>query len=206
MAITLYHHPFSRAAGVIWGLEEVGEPYELVFVDIMKGAQKTGDVVARNPMGKIPVLVDGDAVVTESGAIGLYLADRYAVGRLAPKLDDPRRGAYLRWTVFAQAVVEPGAMAKLNGWQFKPSQAGWGEFDAMVATIDAAIGTGPFVLGEMFSMADVVFGGTLRYMTKFGMLKASPQVAAYVARLDGRPAAQRADARNAEITKSHGLG
>ena len=76
MSIVLYHHPFSRAAGVVWMLEEVGVPYELRFVDIMKGAQKAAELVALNPMGKLPILVDGDAVVTESAAIGLYLADR----------------------------------------------------------------------------------------------------------------------------------
>jgi glutathione S-transferase len=155
-------------------------------------------------MGKVPVLVDGDAVVTEAAAIALYLADRYAHGRLAPKLDDPRRAAYLRWSLFAPSVIEPGALAKREGWAYKPSQAGWGEFDAMLATIDRAI-TGPFLLGDMFSMADVVFGGTLRYMTRFKLLTPSPTVAQYIERLDARPALQRSDARNMAIMKEHGL-
>jgi glutathione S-transferase len=203
--IKLYHHPFSRAAGVVWALEELGEPYELVFVDIMAGAQKAGDVLALNPMGKVPLLVDGEAVVSESAAISLYLADRYASGRLAPRLDDPRRGAYFRWTLFAPSVIEPGSMAKAAGWQYKPGQAGWGEYDAILKSIEQAVSTGPFVLGEMFSMADVVFGGTLRFMTRFGMMTPSSGVAAYIARLDARPALQRADARNTEIAKAHGL-
>ena len=204
--ITLYHHPFSRAAGVLWSLEEVGEPYELKYVDIMKGQQKSPEHLALNPMGKIPVLVDGEAVVTESAAIALYLADRYAAGRLAPRLDDPRRGAYLRWSLFAPSVIEPGAMAKMAGWQFKPGQAGWGDFDAMLKAIDSALGHGDYILGDMFSIADVIFGGSLRYMTRFKMLTASPAVAAYVDRLAARPACQRADARNAEIVKERGLG
>jgi glutathione S-transferase len=203
--IQLYHHPFSRAAGVLWTLEEVGEPYELVHVDILKGAQKTGDVIATNPMGKVPLLVDGDAVVTEGAAIALYLADRYALGRLAPALDDPRRGTYLRWTLFAPSVIEPGAMAALNNWQVKPSQAGWGDHASMLITIDAAIGAGPFVCGEMFTIADVVFGGTLRYMTTFKMVTPSPAVEAYLGRLNARPGLQRADARNAQIAKDLGL-
>src|SRR6478672_4134926 len=107
MAITLYHHPFSRAAGVVWTLEEVGQPYELQFVDIRKNEQKSPEHLALNPMGKIPVLVDGDVVVTEAAAIALYLADRYAAGRLAPAVDDPRRGTYLRWSLFPAAVIEP---------------------------------------------------------------------------------------------------
>jgi len=156
-------------------------------------------------MGKVPVLIDGDAVVTEAAAIALYLADRYANGRLAPKLDDPRRAAYFRWTLFAPSVIEPGSLAKASGWQYRPGQAGWGEHAAMLSAIESAVAGGPFLLGDMFSIADVVFGGTLRYMVRFGMLTASPAVAAYITRLDARPALQRADARNIEIAKAHGL-
>jgi glutathione S-transferase len=205
VAITLFHHPFTRAGGVVWTLEEVGEPYELKFVDIMKGEHKTGEVLALNPMGKIPVLVDGDAVVTEAAAIALYLADRYASGRLAPPLDDPRRGTYLRWTLFAPSVIEPGSMAKAAGWPFKPGQAGWGDHEAMMNAIDSAVSGRQFLLGDMFSIADVVFGGTLRYMARFKMIAPSPAVAEYIARLDARPALQRADARNAEVVKARGL-
>ncbi len=204
--ITLYHHPFSRAAGVLWTLEEIGEPYELVYVDIRAGAQKQGDVIAKNPMGKVPLLVDGDAIVTEAAAIALYLADRYASGRLAPRVDDPRRGAYFRWSLFAPSVIEPGAMAKLNKWEFRAGQAGWGEFDAMLRAIDGAVTPGPFLLGDQFTIADVILGGTLRYMTMFKMLDASPAVTAYLERLAARPALQRANARNQQIAKDHGLG
>jgi len=203
--ITLYHHPFSRAAGVLWTLEEVGEPYELSYVDIMKGAQKSPPIVALNPMGKIPILVDGDAVVTEAAAIALYMADRYASGRLAPRTDDPRRAAYLRWSLFAPSVIEPGALAKLSGWQYKPSQAGWGDHEAMLAAIDSALDHGDYVLGDMFSMADVIFGGTLRFLVRFKTLTPSPVVAAYLERISARPACQRADERNAAIIKEHGL-
>ncbi len=87
MSIVLYHHPFSRAAGVLWMLEEVGVAHELRFVDIMAGAQKAPEILALNPMGKLPILTDGKQVVTEAAAIGLYLADRYASGSLALHAD-----------------------------------------------------------------------------------------------------------------------
>lgn len=90
MAIVLHHHPWSRAANVVWMLEEVGIPYELRWVDIMAGAQKSPELLALNPMGKLPTLVDGDTVVTESAAIGVYVADRGARSRQAL-----RRGAQL---------------------------------------------------------------------------------------------------------------
>lgn len=206
MAIVLYHHPFSRAATVVWMLEEVGVPHELRFVDIMKGAQKQADLVALNPMGKLPVLTDGDTVVTEVAAIGLYLADRYAAGRLSPALDDPRRGTYLRWSLFAPSVIEPGAMAKGAGWVFKPGQAGWGDYESMLRAMEGAVSGGDFLLGETFSMADVIFGGTLRYMLQFKMIEPTAAFTAYAERLGARPALQRAEARNAKIVAEHGLG
>src|SRR6185369_1910998 len=169
--IVLYHHPFSRAANVVWMLEELGTPYELRFVDLMKGVQKAPEITALNPMGKLPILVDGDAVVTESAAIALYLADRYSYGKLAPRVDDPARATYLRWSFFAPSVIEPGAMAKMQGWTFKEGQAGWGGFEAMLTAIESAVSNGDFLLGETFSMADVVFGGTLRYMMMFKMIE-----------------------------------
>lgn len=206
MAIVLYHHPFSRAANVVWMLEEVGVPYELRFVDFTAGAHKAPELVALNPMGKLPVLADGDTVVTEAAAIGLYLADRYAAGRLAPALDDPARGTYLRWSLFAPSVIEPGAMAKMASWSFKESQAGWGNYEAMLATMESALQGGDYILGDTFSMADVIFGGTVRYMLRFNMLEPRPLFAAYAERLAQRPALARAEAKNAAVMKEHGLG
>ncbi len=205
MSIVLYHHPFSRAATVVWMLEEIGRPYELRYVDIMAGAQKQPDIVALNPMGKLPILQDGEQVVTEMAAIGLYLADRYAPGALAPSLDDPARGTYLRWSFFAPAVIEPGAMAKAAGWTFKPGQAGWGTYESMIAAMESAVAGREFILGSRFSMADVVFGSTVRYMLRFKMLEPTPVLAGYAERLGARPALQRAEARNMKVAEEHGI-
>jgi len=205
MSIVVHHHPFTRAATVVWMLEEVGVPYTLQYVDVAKGEQKSPALVALNPMGKLPVLCDGDVVVTETAAIGLYLADRYAPERLAPRMDDPDRGPYLRWSLFAPSVVEPGAMAQAAGWAFKPGQAGWGEHGAMLAAMEQAVSGGDYLLGDRFTMADVIFGGTLRYMLRFGMIGASPGFTAYAERLAHRPALRRADAKNHEIATAHGL-
>lgn len=205
MSIVLYHHPYSRAAAVVWMLEEVGVDYELRFVDLLSGAHKAPELMALNPMGKLPILTDGDQVVTEVAAIGLYLADRYALGRLAPKLEDPQRGTYLRWSFFAPSVIEPASLAKANGWTAKPSQAGWGTYESMVSAIEFAISGREFLLGDGFSMADAIFGGTVRYMLRFNMLEARPSIVAYADRLAARPALQRADARNAAVIEERGL-
>jgi glutathione S-transferase len=205
MALVVYHHPFSRAANVVWMLEEVGVEHELRWVDIMKGEQKSPQMLALNPMGKLPVLTDGDAVVTESAAIGIYLADRYAAGRLAPRLDDPARATYLRWSFFAPSVAEPGIMAKMAGWAYRASQAGWGEYDAMLRAMESAVSKGEYLLGDRFSMADVIFGGLVRYMFMVKTLEPKPALVSYVERLSARPALKRADERNAAVAKEHGL-
>ncbi len=186
-------------------LEEIETPYELRYVDIRQGEQKAPEILALNPMGKLPILTDGDAVVTESAAIALYLADRYSYGRLAPRVDDPLRATYLRWSLFAPSVIEPGALAKSSGWPFKESQAGWGAPEAMLSAIESAITGRSFILGDDFSMADCIFGGTVRYMLGFKMLEPRPAFTAYVERLAARPAAQRAEARNAAIREERGL-
>ena len=205
MSVVLYHHPFSRAAPVVWMLEELGVDYELRFVDLLSGAHKSPEMLALNPMGKLPILADGDQVVSEVAAIGLYLADRYALGRLAPNLDDPRRGTYLRWSLFAPSVIEPGAVAKMNNWEAKPSQVGWGTYDAMLQSIDFALGDRDYLLGDTFSMADMIFGGTVRYMLLFKLLEARPKFVAYAERLAARPALQRAEARNKAVIQERGL-
>ena len=206
MPIVLHHHPWSRAANVVWMLEELGVPYELEYVDLRAGQQKAPALRALNGMGKLPVLVDGETVVTETAAIGVYLADRYGLGSLAPALDDPARGPYLRWCFYAPSVIEPGCAAHAGQWAFNPGSVGWGSYEELLETLDQALATGPWLLGERFTMADVVLGGTLRWMVRFKMIEPRPAFVAYVDRLSARPAALASDARNAAVAAAHGLG
>ncbi len=206
MSIKLYHHPFSRAANVVVMLEELGEPYALEHVNLMGGAHKTPEFLALNPMGKLPtIVIDDEVVMTEQAAIGMYLADRYALGRLAPTLDDPRRATYLRWFFYAPSVIEPGCAAHSSKYEYRASAVGWGTYDEMLNTIEAAIGDGPWLLGDMFTMCDVMFAGTLNYMLQFKMLDARPAYLAYVDRFNARPAVQKAAAINGQAIKDHGL-
>ncbi len=205
MTVTLYHHPFSRASKVVWMLEEAGVDYELRWVDIMAGAHKTPEFLKLNPMGKLPVLVDGEALVTESAAIALYLGDRYAAGRLAPALDDPARGTYLRWAFFSPSVLEPAAAAKSSGGQFNPGAVGWGSYESMLDATEVAVGKGPFLLGERFTMADIILGGTMSFLLQFKMVDARPAFEAYVKRIEERPAFRRSAAKNAAVMSERGL-
>lgn len=204
--LVLHHHPFTRAASVVWQLEEVGLPYTLRYHDLARGEHKAPELLALNPMGKLPILQDGEVAVSETAAIGLYLADRYAPGRLAPALDDPRRGPWLRACLLPASVIEPACMAATSGWAYRPGNAGWGRMEDVLASIEALLTPGPFVLGADFSMADVLLGATLRYMLAFKMIEPRPSFQAYVDRLTERPAWQRAQAVNARVVGERGLG
>ena len=205
MSLILYHHPMTRAAPVVWMLEELGTPYELRFVDLKAGEQRSAEHRARNTMTKIPVLDDNGVVVSEMAAIGMYLADRYAPGRLAPALDDPKRGPYLRWCLFAPSVVEPACMAKNAGWTFDPGSAGFGAFENVMATLDEAVSAGPWLLGDTFSMADAILGSTIRFMLMFKMMDRTDALGAYMDRIEARPAMQAALQKNHAIVTERGL-
>ena len=204
--LRLRYHPFSRAANTVWMLEELGLPYELDYVDFKANEQRSEASRKLNPMGKLPVLLDGETVVTESAAIGLYLADRYSMGKLAPAADDPKRATYLRWSLYAPSVIEPGVYAKTSKWEFRPETTGWGDYETMLDTIETAIGDGPWILGEQFSMADLIFGGTVRFLVQMKMLDARPSFVAYSERLSQRPAAIAAKAIKDWYVEKYKLG
>jgi glutathione S-transferase len=200
MSIVLHHHPFSRAATVVWMLEELGLPYTLHHVDIAKGGHKSPALLALNPMGKIPVLVDGE------GDNAVVVSETAAIGSFAPALDDPRRGPYLRAMVFGATVVEPCALAKAMKWEYRPSNAGFGSFDDMVRSLHAMLTPGPFLLGDRCTMADICLGATVRYMVRFKMMESDDVIGPWLARLNERPANVRADAKNAAVVAEKGLG
>lgn len=206
MGIVLHHHPLTRARHVVWMLEEVGVHYTLNFVDLMQGEGRSSSHLQRNRMGKLPTLEDNGACISEVSAIGMYLADRYALSQLAPAFDDPIRGPYLRWCVFGSSVVEPGCMARAAEWSYSPQRVGWGTYEDMVATLEEGIGEGPWLFGERFTMADVLLGGTLRWLIKFKMLQGTDdRLANYAARLSDRDAARRAEVINEKVCLERGL-
>ena len=205
MTVVLRYHPFTRAAGVTPILEEVGVPYELDYVDLLAGEHKQQEHKRLNAMGKLPTLIDGDAVISEVAAIGMYLADRYAPGRMAPALDDPRRGPYLRWCVYGPSVVEPCTMARSSKWEYSPASAGFGTYDEMMDTLVRGVGDGPWLLGDQFTVADQLLGGTVAWLQRFGMLEQHPVLVEWVSRVRTRPAHARGLAVNERIIEERGL-
>src|SRR4051812_36766659 len=105
--LTLYHASPSRSSIALWMLEEIGEPYEVKVLDLAMGDQQKPDYLALNPMGKVPTLKHGDAVVSEVAAICAYLADAFPHAGLTVPVGDPRRGTYLKWLFYGPGVLEP---------------------------------------------------------------------------------------------------
>lgn len=186
--LTLYHNPHSRSMIVHYMLHELGEPFEIVPIDLKAGEQKTPEFLEINPMGKIPVLRDGDAIVTEAPAILVYLADKYPKAGLAPAIDAPERGRYLKWMFFYGSCFEPGMVDLSLKRDTPPSMAGWGAPADVLDTLSAALIPGPWLLGERFSAADVLLGSGIRYMLGFKVLPERPEYLSYVERIEARPA------------------
>jgi glutathione S-transferase len=190
--ITLYHSPASRAFTAYWMLEELGVPFSVRTVDIRKGEQKAPDYLKLNPAGKVPTLTDGPVVVSENPAIAIYLADRYGYGTLAPKMDEADRGPYLKWMVFSTAVVDPVATLHEQKIDLPGFGASFGTFADMVQVVTGVLQNREYLLGDRFSAADVVLGGTLSRLLYQRLLPEDPVLLDYNGRLTAREAFQRA--------------
>ncbi len=186
-----YFNPMSRGATTAWMLTELDAPHEQVIIDFAAGDQNAPEFRAINPMGKVPALVDGDAVVTETAAICAYLADKYPEKGLAPPPGSTERGKYYRYLFFPGTTLEPLlSVVSLGGETGNPISMGWGDMPRVMATVEAMTPETDWAMGERFTAADVVFGGSLAFFSGFKMLEPSTKVTAYVERIQARPAFQ----------------
>jgi len=191
--VKLFWSPQTRSTRALWILEEAGVDYERELVDIQDPKREnTAEFLEASPMGKVPALVDGDVSMSESAAICLYVADRYAPGTLAPAVDDARRGKFLYWLMYTPAVIEPSMSEKFNGVQTNRYRSGWGDFDLMIETLERGIGGKNWILGDTFSAADVMLGSSVVFMRMFDMLPDSETLGGYADRCLARPAYRRA--------------
>ena len=192
--IVFYTNPMSRGRIARWMLEEVGRPYRTVVLDYGT-TMKAPEYLAVNPMGKVPAVTWRGVTVTECAAICAWLADACPEAGLAPALDDPARGTYLRWLFFTAGPVEAAVTAKALGLLApadKAAMAGYGSFEQTVDALEAAVTPGPWILGDRFSAADVYVGSQIIWGLQFGTLPDRDAFKAYAARLSGRKAAVRA--------------
>lgn len=196
--LVLYTHPHSRGRIAHWMMEELGLPYETVWLDFGP-AMKTPEYLAINPMGKVPALRHGEVVVTEAAAICTYLADCFPEKGLIPPPGDPARGSFFRWLFFAAGPLEMAVAVKAMDWPVpaeKGSFLGFGSYAATLAALEQAVSAGPYLCGDRFTAADLYVGAHLGWGMMFGTIEKRPAFEAYVARHYARPAAQAADRIN----------
>lgn len=197
--ITLYHAPQTRSTAILMLLKELKAEFDLKLINLKAGEQRQPAYLAVNPMGKVPAITDRGQLVTETVAIFLHLADRFPATGLAPSLDDPQRGPYLRWMVYYAAAFEPAVIDRAN--QRDAGQQGmsaYGDFDTMFSTLNSQLAKGPWLLGDHFTAADVLWGTALSWTTRFQLVPLTPEVAAYIERFNARLIPQQVRAQDEE--------
>ena len=202
--LTFFHSPQTRSSAALVLLEELGVPFHLHLLNMRAGEQRQPAYLAINPMGKVPAVKDDDALVTEQGAVFIYLADRFPEKGLAPAIGDPLRGPYLRWMVFYGSSFEPAVCDK--AMKREPGALAmmpYGDYDTTIKTVVDQLDRGSYLLGERFSAADILWGVALNWTTMFGLVPEHPVLRAYIDRITARPAYRKVTARDAELVAEH---
>ncbi len=208
--LVLYTNPQSRGRIARWMLEEVGQPYRTEVLDYAS-TMKAPAYLAINPMGKVPALRHGDAIVTETAAICAYLADAFPQRRLAPPPGDKLRAPYYRWMFFTAGPVEAAISNKALGFVVPPERErmiGYGTFGRAMDALEAAVSHGDYLVGGSFTAADLYVGSAIGFGMMFGTIDKRPAFEQYWQRISSRPAYRRAgeldDAQAAELKKAAG--
>lgn len=198
--VTLFHTPNSRSTGVLILLEELEADYDLHLLKSKTKEQRKPEYLAINPMGKVPAVQHGKALVTEQVAIFIYLADLYPEAGLTPAIGDPLRGPYLRWLAFYGSCFEPAIIDRAQKRDpAPPSMSPYGDFDTMLKTLTDQLAEGPYLLGARFTAADLLWGTALAWIVKFQLVPDLPVFQAYIERVNTRAAVVRAREKDAEL-------
>lgn len=201
--LVFFHSPNTRSTGVLLLLEELGAPYELRLLNMKQGENRQPEYLAINPLGKVPAILHGDALVTEQVALYIYLTDLFPAAALAPAFNDALRGPYLRWLAYYGSCFEPAIVDRYQ--KHAPAPVGmspYGDFDTMFGALCAQLQRGPYMLGARFQALDVLWSTALDWMSRFALI---PEVAAikdYVARVNARPAMVRGREKDAALVAS----
>lgn len=195
--ITLYHHPKTRSSRFIFLLEELGAPYEIHTVSLQRN-DGTGakDAANPHPHGKVPAISDDGVVVFESPAIVLYLTDKFPKNKIGPQAGDKTRGAYLSLLSYYGGVFEPAVMSKFMNAAVPRGTAGWAELEEVMAFLVGTLTDHPYIVGDAFTGADVLYATMFNLFAASPMLPKSPVIDAYVKRCIERPAFARALAKD----------
>ena len=208
--LVLYTNPQSRGRIARWMLEETGQPYQVEVLDYAS-TMKGPAYLAINPMGKVPALRHGDAVVTETAAICAYLADAFPAAKLAPPPGDRMRAPYYRWLFFASGPVEAALSNKALGFVVPPERErmiGYGTLAQALNALEAAVSNNKYLAGDNFTAADLYVGSHIGFGMMFGTLEKRPDFETYWQLVSSRPAYARAkeldDTQVAELKKAAG--
>jgi len=191
--LVLYTNPQSRGRIARWMLEEVGVPYRTEILEY-DSSMKSAEYLAINPMGKVPAIRHGDAVVTEGAAICAYLADAFPEAKLAPPSGDKARAPYYRWLFFGAGPIESCMLTRMLNFDTtgKERQVGFGSVAMVIDALEGALAKSDYIAGNAFTAADVYVGSQLGWATQWGAIENRPAIAAYLERIQVRPAAVRA--------------
>ena len=192
----LYGFGPARSIRALWGLRELDADFEFVPVDLRAGEHRRPDFLRLNPAGKVPVLVDGDLVLTESAAIVLYLAEKYPAGQLLPADLRQRAEAY-RWVMFAVTELEQPLWRITRHTRLYPENKrlpadivlAREEFGAMAAVLDRHLQGRQFIVGDRMTVADCVTVYLIDWANELHLIDGHPQLRAYLERMYARPKA-----------------
>ncbi|QRO00600.1 glutathione S-transferase family protein [Archangium violaceum] len=196
----LYYSQHTRGHRPRWVLEELGTPYELHRLDLRKGEHKSPEYQRIHPLGLVPALEDEGRVLVESGAICLYLADKYPEKKLAPTPGSHERGEYYQWVMFALSTLEPPLSTFASHTRFLPeaerqpavAERAKQQFLPALRMLEQRLTGREYVVGDAFCVADVLLSGVLSWISLVGLANDFPGLRAYTKRQMERPAARRA--------------
>jgi glutathione S-transferase len=195
--LRVYHRVGAgRPIRVVWALEEVGADYELVTMSAEEG--RSDEHRARHPLGRVPVLEDEQGPMFESTALVFHIAELYPERELLPPPGTHERAVAQGWSIFAMTEIEAPAIESARQREANPeasAKAATRCADAVAVFESALSGTPPYIVGSLFSVADIVAGGVLGVAVRVGAIEPSPRSAAYMESLAARPAWQRASSK-----------
>ncbi|HEY2659756.1 MAG TPA: glutathione S-transferase family protein [Caulobacteraceae bacterium] len=190
--LTVYHAPGSFSSRILWLLEELVAHYQITVVSYPKDDGSNADPRNPHPHGYTPALDHDGHVVTETGAIALYLTDLFPNSPIGVPVGDPLRGRYLTWLFYQVGLTEP--LIYMKGGRMLDNDPTMSRLnDAMMAYIETTLAQGPYILGDRFTAVDILYMSLFEHARP--LLPESQLLDAYLARGQGRPARIRAIAK-----------
>jgi glutathione S-transferase len=195
--LTIYHAPRSRSSRIIWLAEELGCDYKIEITPIVygngQGAPAPDSYAKVHPLKKVPAISLNGETVFESAAIVLYLTDAFQKHAVGPLPGNNNRAEYVRWLFFYSGILEPASTARMRGWD-KDGPTGVGDFEIIEKAVSDQLAATPYMLGDEFSGADILFGSAVQFF-KDSLFPKRKHYDDYLARLTARPAYVRAQKR-----------